>query len=448
MDRPKVLVADDERSIRDMLSAALGQWGYQVFLASSGTEAIGLLKGQLFDAALIDIRMPEMDGIDLLRELKRYDSSMEVVIMTGYPAVITAVEALKEGAYDYLTKPLIMDELKHLLARLIERRFLRKEVNTLRSRLGEQLAVNELVGVSRQMQQIKEVVAKVAVSDSPVMVEGESGTGKELVAAAIHRLSPRAKGPFIPVNCSAIPTDLLESELFGHVRGAFTGAVADAIGLFRSANGGTIFLDEVAELPPALQVKLLRVLQEKEVRPVGSTKSHTVDVRIIAATNRQLEEAMKDGSLRQDLFYRLNVVRIQISPLRERKEDIPALVAHFLRQFNRRFRREVTGIEPDALAALTVYDFPGNVRELENLLERAYALGARDPLKLSDLPSLTARAQEPAASNRPLPTLAEVEKDLILRALQIHQNDKEGAAKALGLSRRTIYRRLKEYGLL
>lgn len=447
MDRPKILVADDERSIRDMLSSALSQWGYQVFPASTGTEAFGLLKGQLFDAALIDIRMPEMDGIVLLRELKRYDSSMEVVIMTGYPTVNTAVEALKEGAYDYLTKPLIMDELKHLLARLIERRFLRKEVNTLRSRLGEQLAVNELVGVSRQLQQIKEVVAKVAVSDSPVMVEGESGTGKELVAAAIHRLSPRSKGPFIPVNCSAIPTDLLESELFGHVRGAFTGAVADAIGLFRSANGGTIFLDEVAELPPALQVKLLRVLQEKEVRPVGSAKTHTVDVRVIAATNRQLEEAMKDGSLRQDLFYRLNVVRIQLPSLRERKDDIPALVAHFLRQFNQRFRREVTGIDPEALAALTAYDFPGNVRELENLIERAYALGARDHLKLSDLPSLTARAQEPASS-RPLPTLAEVEKELILRALQVHKNDKEGAAKALGLSRRTIYRRLKEYGLL
>ncbi len=447
MDRPKILVVDDEKSIRDLLSAALTQWGYQVFLVTSGPEALGMLKGQLLDAALVDLRMPEMDGIAALRELKRYDSSMEVVIMTGYPEVITAVEALKEGAYDYLTKPLIMDELKHLLARVIERRFLRKEVNTLRSRLGEQLAVHELVGVSPQLQAIKDIVAKVAVSDSPVMVEGESGTGKELIAAAIHRLSPRAKGPFIPVNCSAIPSDLLESELFGHVRGAFTGAVADAIGLFRSAIGGTIFLDEVAELPPALQVKLLRVLQEKEVRPVGSSKSFTVDLRVIAATNRHLEEAMKDGSLRQDLFYRLNVVRVQMPPLRERKEDVPALVAHFLRQFNQRFHREVTGVDPEALAALMAFDFPGNVRELENLIERAYALGARDHLTLGDLPSLGAGAK-PAESSRPLPTLAEVEKDLILRALQVHKNDKERAAKALGLSRRTIYRRLKEYGLL
>src|SRR3990170_1986371 len=357
MDRPKILVVDDEKSIRDLLSAALGQWGYQAFLSTSGPEALGMLKGQLLDAALIDIRMPDMDGIELLRELKRYDSSMEVVIMTGYPTVTTAVEALKEGAYDYLTKPLIMDELKHLLARLIERRFLRKEVNTLRSRLGEQLAVNELVGVSPQMQAVKEVVAKVAVSDSPVMVEGESGTGKELVAAAIHRLSPRTKGAFIPVNCSAIPTDLLETE----------------------------------------------------VRPVGATKTHNVDVRVIAATNRQLEEALKDGSLRQDLFYRLNVVRVQMPPLRERKEDIPALVAHFLRQFNQRFRREVTGLDPEALAALMAYDFPGNVRELENLIERAYALGARDHLTLADLPSLGAGAKQAEAS-RPLPTLAEVEK--------------------------------------
>jgi transcriptional regulator with PAS, ATPase and Fis domain len=268
------------------------------------------------------------------------------------------------------------------------------------------------------------------------------------VAAAIHRLSGRAKGPFIPVNCSAIPADLLESEFFGHVRGAFSGAVSDALGLFRSAHTGTIFLDEVAELPPALQAKLLRVLQEMEVRPVGSTKAYAVDVRVIAATNRDLEGAVKDGSLRQDLFYRLNVVRIHMPPLRDRKEDLPALISHFLRQFNQRFRREVTGISPEALATLSAYDFPGNVRELENLIERAYAMGARDHISLSDLPSLTLSSRASSTSARPLPTLAEVEKELILRALSMYKNDKEQSARALGLSRRTIYRRLKEYGLL
>jgi DNA-binding NtrC family response regulator len=449
MEPARVLIVDDETSILLLLKEALTQWGYQVTTATTATEALELIRTQVFDAALTDIRMPDMSGLELLKQIKAQDESIEVVVMTGYPTIASAVEALKEGAFDYLSKPLILDELRHLMQRLMERRFLRGEVNTLRQRLGEELTVNELIGGSAAMQRVKEIIGKVAVTDSPVLIEGESGTGKELVAAAIHRLSARAKGPFIPVNCSAIPRDLLESEFFGHVRGAFSGAVADAVGLFRGANEGTIFLDEIAELPPELQVKLLRVLQEMQVRPVGSTKAYPVDVRIIAATNRNLEQAMQAGTFRQDLFYRLNVIRIQLPPLRERREDIPALVNHFIRRFSRRFRREVRGISADALNALMTYDFPGNVRELENLIERAFAMGAREQITLADLPSLAARpAITPAVAAKAVPTLAEVEKELILRALAVFDNDKEEAARALGISRRTIYRRLKEYGKL
>jgi DNA-binding NtrC family response regulator len=449
MDVPKVLVVDDEPAILNLLKEALEKWGYQAACAPNGTEALEALRNGLFDAALMDVRMPDMSGLDLLRAVKAHDEAIEVVIMTGYPTISSAVEALKEGAYDYLAKPLMLEELRHLMTRVMERRFLRGEVSTLRARLGEELAVNELIGNSVPMQQVKDVISKVAVTDSPVLVEGESGTGKELVAAAIHRLSERAKMPFIPVNCSAIPAELLESEFFGHIRGAFSGAVADALGLFRSANQGTIFLDEIAELTPTLQVKLLRVLQEMQVRPVGSTKAYPVDVRVIAATNRNLEQAMTEGSFRQDLFYRLNVVRIPLPPLRERREDIPALVNHFLRRFNRRFRREVRGITPEAIATLQTYDFPGNVRELENMIERAYAMGAREQISLLDLQILgRPTAVTASTSSKPIPTLAEVEKELILRALGVFKNDKEAAARALGISRRTIYRRLKEYGML
>ena len=452
MESARVLVVDDERSILQLLKEALTHWGYQVTTANSGREALEALRTGVFHVAMTDIRMPDMSGIDLLREIKKLDETIEVVVMTGYPAISSAVEALKEGAYDYLSKPVMLDEIHHLMQRMMEHRFLRGEVQSLRTRLGEELTFNELIGSSAPMERVKEIIGKVAATDSPVLVEGESGTGKELVAAAIHRLSARAKRAFIPVNCSAIPGDLLESEFFGHVRGAFTGAVADALGLFRGAHEGTIFLDEIAELPPSLQVKLLRVLQEMQVRPVGSTKAFTVDVRVIAATNRNLEQAMHAGTFRQDLFYRLNVVRIHLPPLRDRRDDIPALVNHFVRRFNRRLRRDVRGIAPEALAALTAYDFPGNIRELENLIERAFAMGAREQIGLNDLPSLTRGAMASVLPEETtpgtLPTLAAVEKDLILKALAVFRDDKEAVARALGLPRRTIYRRLKEYGVL
>lgn len=451
VDPAKVLVVDDEKSILLLLSEALTQWGYHVTCTGTATEALELLRAELFDALLSDVRLPDMSGLELLREVRKQDEAIEVVMMTGYPTIAAAVQALKEGAYDYLSKPLILDELKHLMSRMMERKFLRGEIHTLRARLGEELTVNELVGASSPMHRVKDIIGKVAVTDSPVLVEGESGTGKELVAAAIHRLSARAKRPFIPVNCSAIPQDLLESEFFGHVRGAFSGAVADSLGLFRGADEGTIFLDEIAELSPSLQVKLLRVLQEMQVRPVGSTKAYPVDVRVIAATNRDLERAMTEGSFRQDLFYRLNVVRVVLPPLRDRREDIPALVSHFIRRFNKRFHRDVRGVAPEALAALSGYAFPGNVRELENLIERAYAMGVKEQITLADLPTLAGRApvSAPAVTTpESIPSLVDVERELILKALSILKDDKEAAARALGISRRTIYRRLKEYGVL
>ena len=449
MDRPRVLVVDDDADVGELMRDALSSWNYDVIHVKSGREAGELISHQIFDAALVDIWMPEMDGLQVLDEIKRQDPALEVVMMTGNPMVETAVQALKSGAYDYLIKPLNLDEMQHLMQQVLEKRFLSREVHSLRSRLADHLAVKDLVGSSPGMTRVKEVVTTVADSDSPVLIEGESGTGKERVAAAIHRQSGRSKGPFVPVNCSASPADLRESEFFGHVRGAFSGAVADALGLFRSAHGGTLFLDEVAELSPALQAKLLRVLQEKEIRPVGSTKTHAVSVRMIAATNKNLQAVVQSGSFRQDLFYRLNVVRIVVPPLRERKGDIPALITYFLRRFNERFRRDVKGIAPDAIAALTAYDFPGNVRELENLLERAYALGARDEIERVNLPELAAKADTPVvAVDEPIPTLDQAERDLIARALTRFRNDKDQAARALGLTVRTLYRRIKKFGLV
>jgi DNA-binding NtrC family response regulator len=444
----RILLVEDDEQIRWLLVEQLTRQGYEITPAESGHAAQTLLQTQIFDAALIDIHLPDMLGIDVLELIKRHDPGIDAVMMTGFPEVATAVQALRLGAYDYLTKPLEAVSLHHLLKRLVERRYLQAEVKSLRTRLAETLPIGDLIGSSSPIQNVRDTIAKIAPTDSVVLIEGESGTGKEIIAGAVHRLSNRSAGPFVPINCAAMPAELIESELFGHVKGAFSGASAESSGLFRSAEEGTLFLDEIGELPLTMQPKLLRVLQEKEVRPVGSSNVHRVNVRLVAATNQKLESAVQSGKFRQDLFFRLNVVRIEPPPLRQIKEDIPALVMHFVRQLNRKFGRQVTRVAPEAMATLVAYDFPGNVRELENILERAFALGANDTITIADLPSLRshagAAAADPNPSNR---SLEDFERDLIASALQTHGNDKARVAEALGLSERTLYRRLKKLGL-
>jgi DNA-binding NtrC family response regulator len=336
--------------------------------------------------------------------------------------------------------------LERVLHRVIERRYLRDEVISLRKRLAEIPGSGEFIGMSGSIQHVRDVVARVAPTDLVVLIEGESGTGKELIAYGIHSISLRKKRPFIPVNCAAIPPELIESEFFGHVKGGSSSVTSDSRGLFRTAEGGTLFLDEVAQLPMSIQPKLLRALEEKEVRAVGSAQAHQVDVRIIAATNQDLQAAVNAGRFRQDLFYRLSVVKIEAPPLRSIKEDISLIATHYVRRLNRRFARNVRNIAPDAMASLTGYNFPGNVRELENIIERAYALGVDDEIKLCDLPTLAPVAQsmwsEPSRR-----TLEAFERDLVAQTLRTHRNDKSKAAAALGMSERTLYRRMKKHGI-
>jgi DNA-binding NtrC family response regulator len=449
MSQSSILAVDDDPLTLKFLEKVLLLAGYQVVATETPTEALEQVRAHRFDLALLDLRLPEMSGIEVLRQIKKHDDSIEIVMATGYPEVKTAIEALKEGAFDYLTKPLNLDELRMCLARALERRFLRGWNGASKGGRSFPSMDGELVGASPQMMRLNQMIAQVAASESAVLILGESGTGKELVAAGVHRLSSRNGQSFIPVNCAAIPPGLLESELFGHARGSFSGAVTDRLGLFRSAQGGTLFLDEIAELPWAVQSKLLRVLQDKEVRPVGSNKSYQVDVRIIAATNRDMDEALATSGFREDLFYRLNVLQVEIPPLRERKEDIPPLVSHFIKRLNQGSGRKVDGIEPEALAALLDFDFPGNVRQLENLIERAHVLGTGTRLRAEDFPVLTP-SDSPVSGALPpddssFPTLAEAERDLIQKALRWHRGDRKKAAQALGLSPRTLYRRLREF---
>ncbi|MBI5250394.1 MAG: sigma-54-dependent Fis family transcriptional regulator [Desulfomonile tiedjei] len=451
--KAKILVVDDEPSQRKMLKANLSLEGYQVFEADDGTSAIHRVSEEFFDLILMDNRMSSMDGIDALKEIKNISPGIPVIIITAYASVETAVEALQAGAHDYLTKPLDIEELKIKVQQSLE--FWRlKEENILQKRRIENLFdASRIVGRSLKMKEVLETVAMVAPTEATVLVLGESGTGKELIANALHQGSARTDKRFIKVNCAALPETLLESELFGHEKGAFTGAVGRRPGRFELADGGTIFLDEIGEMTLATQAKLLRVLQEREIEPLGSTRTVKVDIRIVTASNRILREEVRRGNFREDLFYRLNVVPITIPPLRERREDIPLLIEHFLNIYNEKNGRHLLGFHPRALDAIMRYSWPGNIRELENVVERAVILSKDDYVPFSDLPEAIRGASGDQLSEqaregiRPGMTIREMEKELIMKTLEDNDGNRTRAARVLGITRRTLQHKLKEYDL-
>ena len=453
MPDARVLVVDDERSMRDLLAIMLKQEGHDGAVVEGGAQAIETLSREVFDLIITDLRMREVDGLAVLRAAKEHSPETVVVVITAFASTETAVEAMKLGAYDYITKPFKMDEIKLVLANALERKRLRDENQALKRQLRSERRLDNFVGGSRQMLEIFETIRKTADSLSTVLVTGESGTGKELVARAVHAESPRRNGPFVSVNCGAIPETLMESELFGHVKGAFTGAVASTVGLFSAANGGTLFLDEVTEVPPSLQVKLLRVIQEREIRRVGDTKDVKVDVRLIAASNRDVAKAVQDGILREDLFYRLNVIPIHIPPLRERREDIPLLVAHFIKHRSAELGQSVRTVTPAALAILESYRWPGNIRELENVIERALVLGSGEVFDVDALPPDLRRPRDVLDIAVEIPesgldleaTLDQIEQRYIHLALARTGGVQTRAAELLRVSFRQLRYKLQKF---
>jgi DNA-binding NtrC family response regulator len=446
----KILVVDDEPAERDGLARLVGQWGYEVETAGSGEEALNLIESQHPAVVLTDLVLPEMDGLTLLQKLRETGRPPIVLLVTGHGTVETAVEAMRHGAFDYLTKPVDATRLQVLLEKSVEQESLSREVSFLRHQLRQKGSFGQLVGQSKGMQEVYRWIELAATSTAPVLVYGESGTGKELVARTIHDLSNRRNKPFVAINCAAIPETLIESELFGHERGAFTGATERRLGCFELADGGTLFLDEIAEMDASTQAKLLRVLQEGAFRRVGGGKTEIqVDVRVIAATNRVPSEAMSQGQLREDLFYRLNVFAIRLPPLRERREDIPLLTRTFIEEFNRQDNRQVRGLTPEAEGELDRYAWPGNVRELRNVIQRAVVLsgsGLISPEHLPDNVLHSAPAAAPAPAGSVIP-IREMERDAIMRALEETGFDKRRAAQLLGISLKTLYNKLAKYGI-
>ncbi len=447
-----VLVVDDDPAHRTMLRTLLGGWGLRVHEADDGDTALRMVQEQPFDLILMDIRMIRMPGTEALKAVKAYNPAIPVIIMTAYSSVETAVETLKDGAYDYLTKPLDFDELRHAMERAMDHTRLREENRRLKERLGEHFDRRNIIGRSTAMIRVLETVSQVASSEATVLVLGESGTGKEMIAGAIHYNSPRKEGPFVKVNCAAITETLLESELFGHEKGAFTGAHRRKEGRFRQAHGGSIFLDEISEMSLAMQVKLLRVLQERELTRVGGEEVVPVDVRIIAATNKDLIEEIQADRFREDLYYRLNVVSIRMPPLRERREDIPLLAQHFLEQFADTNQKQIRGLTPQAMDLLLRHDWPGNVRELMNAVERAVVLSRSEIIDGADLSLMPDRregneTQETAGKNPSTgSSLEDLEKAAILKTLAETGGNKSEAARRLGITRKTLHKKLGKYG--
>lgn len=439
----KILVVDDEAPIRELLKRGLTQMGmYSVEVAQSGMEAIEKIEKDIFDLVLTDLMMPEMDGMELLRTIKGTRPEMMVILMTGHGSIETAVEAMKIGANDYITKPVDFNELLIHIAKAQKENLLTRENRLLRMEVRKRFEFANIIGKSKKMQQIFSLIEKVAPSNSNVVIYGGSGTGKELVAKAIHYHSPRTDGPFIPFNCGAIPETLIESELFGHTKGAFTGAVQAKRGLFEEANGGTILLDEISTLLPSVQVKLLRVLQEKELMRVGSPERIKIDVRVIAATNQNLETIMKNGKFREDLFYRLHVFPIFLPDLKDRKEDIPLLVYHFLDLYSKETGKQIKGISREAMALLMEYQWPGNVRELENAIERAVIMADQEYLTLNDFPKNLKEGVSDLIRKgvKEHKSLDDVKAEYIAAILKETEGNKKVAAEILKVNPRTLYR--------
>lgn len=449
--KAKILIVDDDGAHRKMLYALLSNEGYDVYGAVDGTEAVSAIEESFYDIIIMDIKMKQMDGIEALKLIKQLSPQIPVVMMTAFATVNTAVEALKSGAFDYLTKPIDIEEVKIIVKKTLEHRKLEQENRYLRERIDDRFDFSEIIGSSPPMQHVFETVSLVAPTQATILITGESGTGKELIANAIHHNSPRKDTAFIKINCAALTETLLESELFGHEKGAFTGAQKRKKGRFQLAHLGSIFLDEVGEMSLGTQAKILRVLQAQEFDMVGGTTPIKVDVRVIAATNRVLEADIASGRFREDLYYRLNVVQIEMPPLCKRQEDIPLLAERFLRHYSKKNRRFLKGFSPRAMDFLMRYPWPGNVRELENIVERAVILARGDVISYSEFPEKIRQGGENSINEGVAisvgKTLKDVEKDMILKTLDHNGGNRTHTAKMLGISRRTLQLKLKEYGV-